>query len=225
MPGTPKPTVVFVRHGATEFDRPAAKKDRIAGWQTIGLASEGRSEAFRAGEWLRDKFKIARLNTSDLLRAYDTARIIRAVHPADSRPEIYPSESLRPMNVGIYENQLEEEAREDLLDFILNKPGQQIPGGESYEAHLKDLLPEVRDSFDRAKAHPERGAEVNITHSRNFPDIRGHWMKDFKENEVDEKAIREGVSVEPGELVCYVWNGKGWSRRVHRFAQAPAAAA
>jgi 2,3-bisphosphoglycerate-dependent phosphoglycerate mutase len=65
------PYLVLVRHGQSIWNL----QNRFTGWVDVPLSEQGRSEAVRAGELLKDfKFDVA--YTSALRRAQDTCRII-----------------------------------------------------------------------------------------------------------------------------------------------------
>jgi len=208
-----KPTFIMVRHGATELDPPERKEEYITGRQNLPLASSGRSEAWRVAKYLAG-VDIDCIYCSPLLRSTDTAHIIRAGHP--DRPEVYPSDNLLPWDVHAFENEKEADVRKDLQHYMLDVPGLWVPGGESYENHLKSLIPFVeKEGFGAVLAQPERGARVFVHHSRNFPDVKGWFDAGMKHpTEVDSSALIAGVDVHPGEIARYTHNGKNWEREV-----------
>lgn len=64
--------LILVRHGRTNHNA----QGRIQGRTEIPLDDQGRDEAHRAGEWLRDHYAIDALYASPLTRAHETAAII-----------------------------------------------------------------------------------------------------------------------------------------------------
>lgn len=67
------PTLALVRHGQSQWNL----ENRFTGWVDVPLTDQGRSEAARAGELLKEaglRFDVA--FTSDLTRAQETLRII-----------------------------------------------------------------------------------------------------------------------------------------------------
>src|SRR5215475_5530143 len=109
-----KPTILMVRHGATEHDKPVAKVEELIGWMDAPLAPIGRSEGFAVGRHLAD-VPIHKIYTSDLRRAADVAGIIRALHP--DRPPVVRTTSLRPQHVGEYTGKGEEDSQDDMLFY------------------------------------------------------------------------------------------------------------
>src|SRR5262249_34370685 len=101
-----KPTVIMVRHVATELDPPLTREDYIAGRQNLPLESPGRSEAWKVATFLA-AIPIDCIYCSPLLRANETAHIIRAGH--EERPEVKPDPGLYPWDVHAFENQKESE--------------------------------------------------------------------------------------------------------------------
>lgn len=86
-------TLYFVRHGRTEMNRLGF----LQGQSGHGLLPEGLEDARRAAAALRAK-GVSRIYSSDLLRALETARIIRA--GLGLRSAIRPSRVLREMDYG-----------------------------------------------------------------------------------------------------------------------------
>lgn len=209
-----KPTVIMVRHGATKYDPPVAKKDIIAGWHDLPLAPEGRAEGWTVANYLADQ-PIAKIWTSSLRRAVATGQMIKAAHP--DKPPLKDVLELRPQQVGDYTHKLEEDVKDDLLFYQIAAPTRTIPGGESTEAHLNRLLPFVADRFDDAERAPNAGAVVLVHHSRNFPLIKGWWQNGMKGTDVDPAAIREGTQVQPGEMAIYTKEKGKWQREVVPF--------
>lgn len=64
--------LILVRHGRTAHNA----QGRIQGRAEIPLDAQGREQAHRAGEWLREHYAVHVLYSSPLSRAYETATII-----------------------------------------------------------------------------------------------------------------------------------------------------
>ncbi|HOV47334.1 MAG TPA: histidine phosphatase family protein [Anaerolineae bacterium] len=64
--------LILVRHGRTAHN----VQGRIQGHTDVPLDAEGREEARRAGEWLREHYAVQALYSSPLSRAHETAVII-----------------------------------------------------------------------------------------------------------------------------------------------------
>jgi len=85
----------FLRHGESVNN----KKDLVNGWTDCSLTDTGREQA-RIAAGILKKEPIARIVTSDLKRAVETAEIVASElnFPVEKYPE------LRERNWGIYEN-------------------------------------------------------------------------------------------------------------------------
>lgn len=64
-------TLILIRHGQSQWNL----ENRFTGWTDVALTEQGKSDAGKAGEALKE-FKFDRAFTSDLMRAQDTLSII-----------------------------------------------------------------------------------------------------------------------------------------------------
>ncbi|NQV07173.1 histidine phosphatase family protein [bacterium] len=148
--------VWLVRHGETEWNA----AHRIQGVSDVELSDEGRSQAKR----LRSQLEGCSFDTvwsSDLVRATETATIIRGEPTVDPR--------LRELDFGDLEGltwqDLEEETRQAMIDF----DSFDAPNGESVTAMRERIL-----SF--LEQLPE-GDHLVVTHGgvvRMISDLCGH---------------------------------------------------
>lgn len=112
--------IVLLRHGLT----PANQHNRLAGWTDVALAAEGIEEL----KELRTQVDYPETDvyfSSDLQRAYDTARII---YPD---PKVVKLAQFREINFGIYENMGPDEL--DFRSFFMQwfSP-ERVEGGENF---------------------------------------------------------------------------------------------
>lgn len=117
--------VILVRHGATPWNR----EGLVQGWTDIPLSDQGRVQAARVAGALAPH-RVARILTSDLARARETADIIaeRLVVPVESDP------GLREYHCGRWEGRpyltIRSEDGEAFRAWF-NDPDVPTPGGES----------------------------------------------------------------------------------------------
>jgi broad specificity phosphatase PhoE len=95
--------VFLVRHGATVL----TAEDRFAGATNVQLSEEGRGQASRLAERLRET-KIAAVYASPLDRTIETARILAAPHGL----EVQPRDGLREISHGHWEQMTRKEVDE-----------------------------------------------------------------------------------------------------------------
>ena len=97
----------LVRHGESEWN----KLKKIQGQQDVSLTNKGIEQAKITGKRLM-KEKIQKIYSSDLKRAYDSAKIIGEI----LNVEVIPLKELREINFGIWEG-----LTEDIVKSKFNK--------------------------------------------------------------------------------------------------------
>ena len=137
------PTLVLIRYGQSLWNL----ENRFTGWVDVPLTDQGRYEARRAGELIRDvRFDVA--YTSVLSRAQETLDIILSV--IGQRPPVIRDQALNERHYGDLQGL-------NKADTALRYGDEQVkqwrrsydvapPGGESLELTAKRTLP----FFDRA---------------------------------------------------------------------------
>jgi probable phosphoglycerate mutase len=132
--------LLLVRHGATD----ATEEGRFSGSHGAELSEQGRWQAARLGERLAPQ-NIARIYTSPLSRALDTARIISG----HCRLEPVIRDGLREIGHGHWEGLLREEVERQFPDEYAAweaDPFTVAPaGGESGVSVLARALPVIRE--------------------------------------------------------------------------------
>ncbi len=142
--------ILLVRHGETDWN----KARRFQGRSDVPLNRTGRDQAHALALALRQE-KITAIHTSPLLRALETARIIKSFHP--SAP-LRQAEGLAEMDLGEFEGMLAQQWSEEYPDFRkawLETPLSVImPGGES----LQEVQARAMDALERITTRypPER---------------------------------------------------------------------
>jgi 2,3-bisphosphoglycerate-dependent phosphoglycerate mutase len=138
--------ILVVRHGQTDWNL----AQRIQGFTDTPLNATGRTQAEAASEKLRGR-KLDAIYSSDLLRAFDTAKIIAAHHKLTVLVEL----GLRERNFGHFEGQtftqIEASDPESYTRWRERDPRYAPRGGES----LLQLKERTRGVYLRlAKRHP-----------------------------------------------------------------------
>ena len=133
------PKVILVRHGKTVWNA----EGRYQGKMDIPLNEEGKEQARRAGEALKD-FPVKAVFSSPLSRCRDTAQEIAKHHGI----EVQVKEGFKEIDHGEWEGMLASEVEErypELLKLWRTKPAEvQMPGGES----LKDVYDRAVKAFE-----------------------------------------------------------------------------
>jgi probable phosphoglycerate mutase len=130
MPISSEPTrILAIRHGETAWN----VDTRIQGQLDIGLNDTGRWQAHRVAQALAGE-PISAIYTSDLFRAWDTAR---AIGSATGLP-VQTEQALRERGFGVFEGktfqEIEELWPEASLRWRKREPGFAPEGGESLVA-------------------------------------------------------------------------------------------
>jgi len=136
----PPTRLYLVRHGATQL----SAEDRFAGEIGVDLSPEGREQAARLGERLRDD-EIGAIYSSPLSRTVETARIVAGKCGLD----IQLSDGLREIHHGHWEGltRQEVEARfaQEYSDWQQDPFTFAPAGGESGVSVLARALPAIRE--------------------------------------------------------------------------------
>jgi broad specificity phosphatase PhoE len=143
----PMTTRVFmVRHGATVL----SDEDRFAGETDVALSDEGREQARRLADRLKDD-KITAIYASPLGRTVETARILAAPHNL----EVQTCDGFREISHGHWEGMRRREVEEKFPNEMAeweNDPYTFAPvGGESGLAVTARALPAL---IDLVREHP-----------------------------------------------------------------------
>jgi len=116
--------VYTARHGQTSWNL----EGRMQGHSDIPLNATGILQAEKLAEKFKD-IPLCKIYTSDLVRAYETARIINHYH----KIEICADAALREISIGTFEGQsLQEPSIAAALQTYF-ETNQVVPGGESIQ--------------------------------------------------------------------------------------------
>lgn len=128
-------TIYVIRHGSTELN----EAGRIRGWSNVALSELGKREVERLGKQLANS-NIGVIFCSDLDRARDTAEAVARTTGA----KVYPTELLRPWNLGDYTGRSSSVVHPDIVRLAENEPNKATKGGESFNAFKKRAFEGLR---------------------------------------------------------------------------------
>ena len=163
------PTIlIFVRHGESEGNR----SDSFNGHVNVPLADFGKRQAQKTAELL-DRYKIDAVYSSDLARAYETAKFT-----ADRQGlTVVISKNLREINGGDFEgvkySEIEARFPNEYHDWRNNMGNCRCPNGES----VRELATRVNQEVT-AIAEKHKGQTVLIaTHGTPMRAMSTVWFK------------------------------------------------
>lgn len=160
-------TFILIRHGYSKFN----KEHRFAGQCDIPLDKIGTLQARYTAEYVVNNFKIDKIYSSDLCRAYATAKPIA---DALGLPVITRTD-LREVNVGKWEGMLIADVKKEYpqsFEIYKTKPGLfTFKEGESYQAMLKRAVSALKEI-----AMENDGKSIVIcTHGGVIRALRCYW--------------------------------------------------
>lgn len=161
-------TFIIVRHGYSAFN----KENRFSGQANIDLDKIGYLQANSVAKYVLENFNIDSIYSSDLVRAYNTAKPV-----ADALGiQIVEDKGLRELDVGKWEGMLIKDVAEKFPDsFKLYKTniGLARPdGGESYF----ELAKRVSDTFDKIAKKNDGKTVLIATHGGVIRTLRCAWL-------------------------------------------------
>lgn len=121
--------IFLVRHGETDWNR----THRFQGRVNVPLNQEGKSQAHALAAALKDK-PLTAVYSSPLLRAMETARMIKEFHPTIP---LFEEEGLTEMDLGEFDGMEASDWSSQYQDFYKNwrntPASLRMPGGESLQ--------------------------------------------------------------------------------------------
>lgn len=151
----------LVRHGATSFNAETPGAEKLRGWLDIGLATAGVVIARSAARALQ-QVPFAKLYTSDLKRAHDTARIMSVTLGV----RVDATKALRPWNLGQLAGQEIGVVKDQLTSLTNGKRNVPAPGGETFNHFLARWTDELRSLLHEAAMAKDN--VLAVTHARNL---------------------------------------------------------
>ncbi len=202
------PTIIFVRHGATDFD--SGPVSRVRGWLDVPLNDAGQAQAVAVAEKLAaDKTPIARVVSSDLTRSRETAD---QIVEKNGQPPLTITRGLRPWDLGDMTARTVDESMPEMLRLLDHEEELPSSGGEPFLTFQTRALETIIPLAEEAKEHPERGAIVVVSHSRVARLLKGWCLVGCPEDgTIDMQPLVDTDDVVPvGRDVVMTWNGKSW---------------
>ena len=154
-------SLFLIRHGSTQWNAETPGAEKLRGWHDVPLATAGLIVARQAARALAGR-SFTKLYTSDLRRAYDTARIMSVTLATP----VEPTRDLRPWNLGDYAGREVAHVAPELTAFANGKRASAVPGGESFNSFLSRWRVELKRLL-----HEAQQSDVHIgavTHARNL---------------------------------------------------------
>ena len=137
----PNMRIYLVRHGETEWNRARIFQGR----SNLPLNQEGRKQVKALALALKNK-PLNAIYTSPLIRALETARLIKVFHPLIP---IFEEKGLIKMDLGEFDGMKAQDWAEQYPDFRKawneNPASVKMPGGES----LKEVQVRAKDTLER----------------------------------------------------------------------------
>lgn len=190
--------LALVRHGTSEYNA----KGLWAGWENPELTEEGKEDAKKAGEQLKN-IHFDEAYCSDLIRHKQTLHIILDTIK-QKHVSINESNALKERNYGDYNGKNKWEVKKLLgeNEFLKLRRGWDypIPNGESLKQVYEREVP-----YLETKIIPEikSGKNVLIVGSGNNLRAVVKYIEDLPEKEIAD------VSISPGEIYLYEINEAG----------------
>lgn len=196
-------TIYLVRHGQTEWNL----EERLQGWSDSPLTSYGVQRAIALHKELQST-PIDCIYSSDLQRAYETAKLLRG----DRQIPIFKRSELRELALGPWEGRLFEEVQQEdpkRLDIYFNQPEDHyFPNVEDYH----DLMDRIGKFIEELKEAPYSHVlvvghgvsiaaimniiyEIPLKEFWNRPLVDGLSISLIKYKGSDFQVIQEGVRV------------------------------
>lgn len=141
-------TLIFVRHGQSL----ANAQEKFAGHSDFDLSPIGRAQAERAAEYIAANYKIDKIYSSDLLRAYNTALPIGKKLGL----QVETTKDFREISAGLWEgltfDEIAQRFPEEYAVWSKDFSRAECPGGES----ASDVYVRVNAAVDKIAAkHPD----------------------------------------------------------------------
>ncbi len=181
--------LILIRHGKSDWNL----KGLWTGWTDISLIEEGREEARRTAELMRD-IPIDEVYTSTLKRAKETWEEIRSVLKLESIPVIEALE-LNERNYGDLTGKNKWEVKEQVGDEEFQKIRRSwdypVPNGES----LKDVYNRVIPYYE-SHILPELKKHKNILIVEHGNSLRAltKYLENISDNDIPKLELPTGTA-------------------------------
>jgi len=148
---------------------------KFQGATDIPLSEHGRQQAVQLGKRLAT-LKFDAIYTSDLLRAYETAKIIASLHSLSNDIAIVTLPALRELNFGVWEGLTITEIKKlfayEIKQWWENPFSIRIKGGETYSELIERSVNAIKEIIARHKD----GQVVVVSHGGPIRSIVGSFL-------------------------------------------------
>lgn len=167
---------IIVRHGLSK----ANKEQRFSGQYDFPLDEIGVQQADAVSKYIYETFKVDRIYSSDLSRAYNTVKPLSELLGM----EIIKRSDLREIDVGVWQNvlfkEVQEKYPETFKEYISNPGIWKFEGGECYA----DVQKRALHALEEIAAENEGKTVVIGTHGGLIRALRAAWegipLSEFK---------------------------------------------
>ena len=165
---------IIIRHGYSQGN----KEKRFSGQLDVPLDEAGVSQARSTAEYILNNFKVDRIYSSDLCRAYDTVKPV-----ADALGlQVITCRELREVDVGCWQGHLIEDVKKEFpesFQLYRKSPGlTRFDGGESYA----DVMQRGTRIIEKIAKENEGKTVVIGTHGGVIRTLRAAWSHVCLEN-------------------------------------------
>ena len=201
------PTVIVVRHGRTDLNKP----NQMRGWTNVALNKAGIREAKETAYEINEEWTVKKIYTSDLKRAIQSAEPLEKL----SEVEVVRTKALRPWDGGELVGKHIPDLQSKLRFYIENQT-KAPKGGESMESFIARLLPFVSSTLDEAEAGTSPIALV--TSIRPIEVILG-WIDNGMSENIDKDRLEaKKDTVGPSGVVVLRYLKKRWTSSIWKEA-------
>lgn len=200
------PTLILLRHGETVN----TQQRRITGTLDVPLSEQGRAASFPRVQELLREFAIARVSSSPLSRARETASMLWTA-ARQTRPLVSGEiqDGLRPWDEGRLQGRPIAYVK-SYLDRLEENPMVPAPDGESFNAFLTRFLGCLRLLLKHAGAVRDRGAVVAVTHSRNIETALAWHAAGMRGTRLDPATRTRHATEPPGHASIWRYRVGRW---------------
>ena len=192
--------VYLIRHGETHFNGEASGEDKIRGWIDVPLNEKGKEQAQEVAEASK-KLELKGLASSDLIRAWDTAKAVGEAVKLTPIKEF----GLRPWNLG---SEIQGHVTKKVIDKIHHHVyhGDEVPtDGESFNTFKKRYI----DTIHKYHAMFNDKTVGLVTHYRGLKLMKA-WQKagavgyNIDEEEFCSHHAKHSVSMVPPGYIMHL---------------------
>ena len=180
---------LVARHGETDLN----DQNCFRSWIDVPLNTKGLQQARDVAKFL-NKFKIANVISSPLLRAFITADFAAALQ----RKQVFQHRGLFPWRLGVFSGLPRKENNGALRLFVKN-PDITVPGGESLQSFEDRQFAFWRAALRQAQSN---GLTLFVAHTSNVVALENMT------SEGDAMEPEQSDTVQPGGVAAIYWNGK-----------------